>query len=55
MGKKKIRIETVGDLKRALSEMPDEYKIHITRDLNDRLCIMGISDFDDECLIEVIE
>lgn len=52
--KKEKEIKTVGDLKEALSQFPDDYPIHLFADLDDRMFINGIYEYDDECQIELL-
>lgn len=54
--KKNVNVETVGDLRRALKDFPDEYKLGITSTLgsDDAYFVNGIYDYDDMCEIEVL-
>lgn len=54
--KKNVNIETVGDLRRALKDFPDDYKLRITSTLgsDDAYFIKGICDYDDACEIEIL-
>ena len=46
-------IDTVGDLRKALKEFPDDYPIKIV--FNSETCfIKGVADYDDACEIEMI-
>lgn len=46
-------IDTVGELRRALKEFPDDYPIKIV--FNSEICfIKGVADYDDACEIEMI-
>lgn len=49
----KKEIDTVGDLRKALKEFPDDYPIKII--FNSETCfIKGIANYDDACEIEMI-
>lgn len=54
--KKNVNIETVGDLRRALREFPDDYKLKIslTNEVDNAYFINGICDHDDVCEIEIL-